>query len=761
MRKAPQNNLDYDENKDEEGYFTFSTDSALLSELGERLVADPSVALTELIKNTYDADSAVCTIMINQNEILIEDFGTGMSNNDFASKWMRIATSNKQAHVYSKQYKRLMTGSKGIGRFSARFLGNILEVESITKQKDGYFKLEVAFDWNQIDQTRDIKEIEIGYKYFKIDNPINIKTGTKLTIKGLKYSREDLNSKSIKTDILKVVSPHLSLIPKDKYFTENTAKEKLSDPGFEVTIIGMEDDDEIQDLSKEVLDFYEVRATISINENEIEVEVFNWSIDKGYQNTRIYKDTFPFKNSIGSKVYADIRYFPRRKDMFSGLNVNGVKAYQWVKDNCGVSIFDKMFRIVPYGNEEDDWLYLDADNARSRRDWRSDLTLKYFQIPDDIKSSTKHTPALYLPTTRQIIGAVFVKTDSTNPSHDILSQSMDRSGFLDNTGFKDLVTGIRFGLELIAIFDKEEQLKREAYEIEQHKKQVRNEITHVIHEINASNTLTKEDKNRIIKSYQHFSDNINEIEEYERKAKENIEVMGLLGTVAGFMTHEYESTIFDLQRAVDLINSYKDVPKELQEIAKSLQNSINKFNGYISYTNLFIRNINSNSVQLIPFKVKAAIKYVISTFKDFRKERDIDVDITNIDEDLWSPPMQVSIFHGIIHNLYTNALKALISTDNDNKQIKISAFNTDKWLIINVSDNGHGIPEGIQNRIWDPLFTTTSTKNNPIGSGMGLGLPLLKKVVEALKGKILISKSEEGFNTTFTVMLQIKKDNNG
>lgn len=747
-----------DENRNEESYFKFTTDSALLSELGERLVAEPSIALTELIKNTYDADSSECTIMIDDKEIIIEDFGTGMSNNDFANKWMRIATSNKQQDIYSKKYKRLMTGSKGIGRFSARFLGDILEVESITEQKEGFFKLEVSFDWDMIDTTKDISEIEIAYKYYKLNNLPDIRTGTKLTIKSLKYSRDDLNSKEIKTEILKVVSPHRALIPKDKYFTDNSSKNNITDPGFEVTLMGLEEEEEIQDLSQEVLDFYEVRATVTIENDEIKVEVFNFSIDNNYENKSVFQEIYPFKNSIGCKVYADIRYFPRRKDMFAGLSVNGQKAYQWVKDNRGVSIYDKMFRIAPYGNEDDDWLYLDADNARSRRDWRSTLSQEFFAIPEEIKNSTKETPALYLPKTTQVIGAVFVKTDSTNPDHNVLSQSMDRSGFLDNNGFKDFVNGIRFGLELIAIIDKEEQLKREDYEVKQHKEKVRNEIVKVIDEVKASTTLTKEDKNRIIKSYQHFSENINEIEEYERKAKENIEIMGLLGTVAGFMTHEYESTIFELQRAVDSIEKYDKAPDELKEIAKKLQKSIDKFNGYISYTNLFIRNINSTAIQTKPFKVKSAVKYVVSTFKDFRKERDINVDINDIDDSLLSPQMQVSIFHGIIHNLYTNALKALISSDTNDRQIKITAFNISDWQIINVSDNGHGIPEAVKNRIWDPLFTTTSTKNNPLGSGMGLGLPLLKKVVEALKGKIFLpEKAEKGFTTTFTVMLPIKK----
>ena len=754
------NNKQHNEDEEQEGYFTFSTDSALLSELGERLVAEPSIALTELIKNTYDADSPECIILIDNKEIIIEDYGIGMSNDDFANKWMRIATSNKQDNIYSKKYNRLVTGSKGIGRFSARFLGNTLHIESITLQKTGYFKLFVEFNWKDIDQLNDIKDIKIAYKYYKIaeKNNKDIKTGTKLTIKDLKYSSESLDSKQIKTNVLKVVSPHLLLKPDDKsLFKLSNKMNTKEDPGFEVIFMGLESEDEIKDLSAEVLDNYEIRVQMTIEKNILNVKLYNFSIDNDYANKLIFDQSYPYENQIGSNVYADLRFFPRRKGMFDGISVNGFAAYEWVKSNKGITIFDKSFRIVPYGSEDDDWLYLDADKVKATRDWRSTLTKHYFPISEKVKNIPRLTPALYLPTTSQMIGAVFVETDSTNANHNILSQSMDRSGFLDNDGFKDLVNAIRFGAELIAIFDKEEQLKQEEYEIQQHKIEVKSEINDVIDEIQASTSLTKEDKTRIIKSYQHFSDNINEIEEYERKAKENIEVMGLLGTVAGFMTHEYESTIFELQRAVDFINNTKNIPSELKDIGEKLQNSIDKFNGYISYTNLFIRNINTSTIVIKPFKVKAAVKYVISTFKDFRNDRNITIDIDDIDENLLSTEIQVSIFHGIIHNLYTNALKALISSEVIDKKIKINIFNIDNKQVITVSDNGHGIPESIKKRIWDPLFTTTSTKNNPLGSGMGLGLPLLKKVVEALKGEIQISKPQEGFNTTFTIILPLRK----
>ena len=62
----------------------FEVDSALLSEIGEKLVTTPHVALAELVKNAYDADASQARVIISPNEagggeVSVTDDGTGMS----------------------------------------------------------------------------------------------------------------------------------------------------------------------------------------------------------------------------------------------------------------------------------------------------------------------------------------------------------------------------------------------------------------------------------------------------------------------------------------------------------------------------------------------------------------------------------------------------------------------------------------------------------------------------------------------------------
>ena len=83
---------------------TFQADSALLRELGERLVGQPHIALTELIKNAYDADAILCTISMDNDELIFTDNDHGMTSDDFVKNWMTIRTqTNRVRDAFDRQ----------------------------------------------------------------------------------------------------------------------------------------------------------------------------------------------------------------------------------------------------------------------------------------------------------------------------------------------------------------------------------------------------------------------------------------------------------------------------------------------------------------------------------------------------------------------------------------------------------------------------------------------------------------------------------
>jgi signal transduction histidine kinase len=100
----------------------------------------------------------------------------------------------------------------------------------------------------------------------------------------------------------------------------------------------------------------------------------------------------------------------------------------------------------------------------------------------------------------------------------------------------------------------------------------------------------------------------------------------------------------------------------------------------------------------------------------------------------------------IITNLVKNAIQA-IPESQENKAIAVNIKKQNNNVLITVSDNGIGIAKEDFNRIFEPKFTTKS-------SGMGLGLGIIKNIIENYKGTITL-ESQKGKGTTFTVSLPI------
>jgi len=101
----------------------------------------------------------------------------------------------------------------------------------------------------------------------------------------------------------------------------------------------------------------------------------------------------------------------------------------------------------------------------------------------------------------------------------------------------------------------------------------------------------------------------------------------------------------------------------------------------------------------------------------------------------------------IITNLVKNAIQACQQCENPEIHVKIEE--SQEKVILKIEDNGEGIPDEHKNRIFEPKFTTKS-------SGMGLGLGIIKQIIENYKGKIYFeSVLHQG--TTFTV--EIPKTN--
>jgi signal transduction histidine kinase len=162
--------------------------------------------------------------------------------------------------------------------------------------------------------------------------------------------------------------------------------------------------------------------------------------------------------------------------------------------------------------------------------------------------------------------------------------------------------------------------------------------------------------------------------------------------------------------------------------------------------------------QAVRMSASGQIRHVLKRFESFATDHGIKVS-SEAPSEVQTPSLPPAVYSGVLLNLYTNALKAVLAVTSSvrNPMVAIRAWNERGAHYLEVSDNGIGIPPELRKRIWDPLYTTTSDTGNPLGSGMGLGLTLVKQVVEDAGGKIVLSEDPPpGFNTCFRVVFSLE-----
>lgn len=161
----------------------------LIKQLGEQLISDEMVAILELVKNSYDADSTKVDVIIDtkveteygKGKIIIKDNGNGMVPSIIKDSFLKLSTGFKEVEKISPHFKRRVLGKKGIGRLSFQRLGKFIKVyttprigrlrennllseedEIILQRKNKFY---IEMDWYNLDFDKDFGEIKAKLVY--------------------------------------------------------------------------------------------------------------------------------------------------------------------------------------------------------------------------------------------------------------------------------------------------------------------------------------------------------------------------------------------------------------------------------------------------------------------------------------------------------------------------------------------------------------------------------------------------------------------
>ncbi len=238
---------------------------------------------------------------------------------------------------------------------------------------------------------------------------------------------------------------------------------------------------------------------------------------------------------------------------------------------------------------------------------------------------------------------------------------------------------------------------------------------------------------------------ISQQKESEKKLR-HAESLAALTTFSAGIAHEIKNPLGAIAIYIQLLE--KDIKNCKCNKAKDLEHSINVIKDEVERLTEILNNFLFTVRPLKPEFMLVNLKPFLDKFAEFII---LELKANNIKlkknysslPDVW---IDEKLFKQALLNLIQNSISAIKNRENKDEEgiIEIDAYSQNNYVIIEITDNGIGIPEEIQNKIFDPYFTTKS-------NGTGLGLTIVYKIIKEHNGYIsFISKKGE---TVFSIKI--------
>lgn len=719
----------------------FSVDPRIFRELGALLVKRDSIALTELIKNAYDADAQTVKILgtdlgTPDGRIVVADDGVGMSAQQFTDGFLRIASRTKDTNTRrSEIYGRRFTGEKGVGRLSAHKLGAILEVSTVPladgNSWTGDRQILARVDWDDIERQTSLEDLPESSLSVRRKSGTTRGAGTRLVISRLRgeWTEAELQRFIVEADLFE---PPRALLAS---MLAVTAIEPLFDR------LPIRDSDQEGD-SFDV----ELQGDFRIGEKlwQRVPEAAWWMLEILSSPERVVFRIAPTKlaaderpNLVGDTVELERHSNDRpsfRARIFAREGARSARDRAFTTQVSGVRVYMEGFRISPYGDRGDDWLNLDQDYAR-----RTDSL--GLAIPDLGSSAGADREGLRTLPNRAYVGAVLL----THAGAPKLEAPIDREGFLDGPQFEALRETVRVGLDLLTRH--RARLGVEEPVTSSGKVEIRAAV--LADEVRVRDGLTdavqkaKVVRQRLVagqdavEELDEVSDALLEISRVADRAVSDRAILRILaaaGTQMAVFVHEIENIVSALgsirRQLSKLANDFPDSAPRLQPIRLNLariEERVVSQAGYLS-------DVASVGVRMRRRRIElqAAVDRAWHLVEPVAERAGIELE-TEIRDGLRSPSIFPAELSAILSNLMTNALKAA----GEGGTIRVVGTRDGRESVLRIENTGVRVDLDQAERWFRPFESTSIARMDPLlGQGMGLGLPIVRSILSDYSSSI-------------------------
>ena len=776
----------------------FSVSARTARLIGRENVANAEGALIELVKNCYDADSKISLILIDKlnNQIIIIDSGSGMTDKIISEQWMTIGTDDKLNNAIT-QNGRIKSGAKGIGRFALDRLGESCTMITFPDNGSTGFIWEV--NWGDFEKKHNGRNININEVYATLI-PVNNSTyveeliknisnvevinkikdiqkkarseddkinhGTALIIRNLRDTWDDNNVNRV-YQTLELLNPPEGLnkiniwLFSGEYFDKyglvnneefrdydykivaNYKKDSVTNPDYTVDIDIHRNEFDFNLINPRLFEYDEMKVfpfdLKTFKEEEFQVKRKFTELIKGYTDERnILKNIGDFEFTfyfLKNTISGDEN---REKYLYKEFLGNRSK---WIEKFGGIKLYRDDFRVRPYGEigtQAYDWLMLGE---------------RFGQNPAGLaRRGSRVRP-------NQVAGAIkFSRID--NPA---LDDQSNREGIPESQTFevfKNLLLGIikvqeddrsTVGFNLNKLYDEINETDKIINESEN--------IADENADENESEGDTKEKNKTLKKGVKAISKKLEEKEDELATSR----AMASAGIMIASFSHEFHGIKNNLNsRTLKLETFLKEVVDEVK-----LKNTPVNRNPFKEIDEFYKQDLKLK--QWIEFAIgltkkdrrknkkvdlKEYFESFISSWEILLKERDIEMTFKINDKENTRFTTKISELDldSIFNNLLTNSIEAFnrkgfIGT----KKINLLLDSDDRYINIIYKDSGPGIIAEYNN-VNDLFKPFETSKKDDLGNdvGTGLGMWIIKSSVDSNKGKVLLKRPAIGFEILLT-----------
>lgn len=694
----------------------FRPRARLMTTLGLELISSDVVALTELVKNSFDADARYVLIQITgevtddgsikdgTGAIHILDDGHGMNARRITDTWLEPATTFRHRSSKTPHGRRVL-GEKGVGRFAAAKIGTKLELISKAEDAD---EVHLAVDWTAFEaEDKYLDEIEFTLnvpeqgafeknglveKLWKAQTETYTESnytpafdhGTLLRITGIRSTWTSKLVEEVHQSLTRLVSPY------------DDEREMIN----EFNII-LETPTQFASVSEivqrpSVLQYPHYKLSAEVDENGYAVALLEFLKT---DEERVINESLTHNNKSPQcgplEIFLNV--WDRDTASLRGSNLGDTKMFKSILNSAaGVSVYRDGFRVLPFGEEGDDWLGLDLRRVQSPT----------FRLSNN-----------------QIVGYVLISSDR-NP--DLIDQT-NREGLIEGPAFNSLRAVV---LELLQVLESERYKTRPRRVRESRKSRGglfdRIDLSELQDAIADSVPSGSQIPGMVVEIQKEIDDRFEDIGEvlsrYHRLAT--------LGQLIDGVIHELTQPIVAIRQSAKLgVESLDRFSKYSQTSSSRL---LSKLNDYLAVIINQSRSANDIVQRIARFGGRRRGRPEKFILEDIIKDvvALLRADLTSIGAEVCLPNTshEVSLdkteIQEVLLNLLTNSVHWLQQVRKEQRIIGIEVEkNSDGSLALIVEDSGPGVSENDREYIFDPYFTTKP-------NGVGLGLSIAGEIVK-------------------------------